>query len=563
LAKDGVPHGRSDETFVQLHGTGNRTDLLPGLIFSDLEHDLCTCSEAALGVIIDVLERPLQTVLSPAPGAQAVSVGQRRAFDQLRAEFLAGMQMPMQPLECKLLKLADSFNTPPAREWASLEVGGCAERNLTLSRLNDMQEIAQIRGPATDWFCEVAERAGNALPACIPDSPILFDDIQRGFGGPRPVMNREPLERWVGFVFATLKRYGHEALRVWWGTNLGPLSYGLATINRDLFAASVLAIDLAGLTTAAEETANRERASCSPFSVPSMEEQGFQWAEETPPPLSPPDNYTLGRLVDDLRRFGEQYHQSVENIRQENPVVQRHSRIQLGAFVSQSRAFLQIVPGFNELRTLAQSLWREEISFAVGQRIVDALVQGSNGSLSAVAVEGLTLAEAASRLTPAHEGGELPASTDGDARQQNQRRPGDVEKSTIPAPVERTTSIDEATVSLPQARRTLKEPSKDAFSVYRFWFASSCVLSDRKTQRQLAEDPELMNHLGRKVDQGTISRWLNQVRDWIKAGNILPDLSDPLETNPTPMDPERIDLGPHREHRPKHQRKRRTSDSEE
>jgi hypothetical protein len=61
------------------------------------------------------------------------------------------------------------------------------------------------------------------------------------------------------------------------------------------------------------------------------------------------------------------------------------------------------------LRTLAQSLWGEEISFEVGRRIVDTLVQGSNGSLSAVAAEGLTLAEAASRLTPAHDGDELPA----------------------------------------------------------------------------------------------------------------------------------------------------------
>jgi hypothetical protein len=72
-----------------------------------------------------------------------------------------------------------------------------------------------------------------------------------------------------------------------------------------------------------------------------------------------------------------------------------------------------------------------------------------------------------------------------------------------------------------------------------------------------------MKLLGRKVDQGTISRMLKQVRDWIAAGNILPDLSEALDSKPTSMDPETIDLGPNREHRPKHQRKRRTSDRDE
>jgi hypothetical protein len=223
--------------------------------------------------------------------------------------------------------------------------------------------------------------------------------MQRGLSGPRPVMNRGPLERWIGFVFATLKRNGHEALRVCWGTNLGPLSYGVATLDRDLCAASVLAIDLARLTTAAEEAANRERASCSPFSVPSMEEQGVQWVENVPPPPPPPENYTLGQLVDDLQRFGESYHQQAELIRQQSPIAQRGDWIRLAVLVSHARASLQRIPGFNELRALAKSMWEEEMSFVAGQRIVDALVERSNGSLSPSEVEGLTLSEAVSRLS--------------------------------------------------------------------------------------------------------------------------------------------------------------------
>jgi hypothetical protein len=417
LAKNGAPSGVSDETFVQMYGTGGRSDLLPGLIYSDLEHDLCTCSEAAIAIIIEALERSVQTRL-PAPlEAQGLSADQRRTFDHLRAEFLAGTQLPTS-LECKLPKLADSFDTPPAIEWAGLQVGGCVERFLTLSRLNDMQEIAQVRGPATGWFCELAERAGNALPLFVLDLPVLFDDIRRGCGGPRPVISRGPLERWIGFVFTVLKKHEHVALQIRWETQMGPLSHGLATLDRDLFAASVLVIDLAKLTTAAEEASNRERATCSPFTVPSMEEQGVQWAEKIPPPPAPPEHYTLGDLLHDLRQFGESYQKTEEQIREQHPVVQRGQRIQLGAFVSHTRDSLQRITGFKELRDLARSLWGEEISFAVGQRIVEALVERSNGRMSPSDTEGLKLVEVAAMLTPGHGGEELPAPTDGESRKQ-------------------------------------------------------------------------------------------------------------------------------------------------
>jgi nucleoside phosphorylase len=418
LANGGAPSGRSDETFAQMHGTGGRSDLLPGLIFSDLEHDLCTCSEAALGAIIDALERYVQIGPTVPLESQGVSVDQRRTFDQLRTQFFAGTLFSEPSLECKLFKLADSFDTPPASEWGGLEMGGCHERFVMLSQLNDQKEIAQIRGPATNWFCEIAERAGDALPSYISDRPILFDDLQRGLRGPRAVLNRGALERWVGFVFSTLSRYAPETLHVFWGTPRGPLSYGFATLDRDLCAASVLAIDLARLTTAAEDASNRERETCSPFLVPSMEEQGFQWAEERPAPPPPPQNYTLRNLLNDLRQFSEAYQRDADHIRQHDPIIQGGEQVQQGAFVSGARECLLRIPGFTELRELARSLWNEEISFAVGRRIVDALVQRSNGSLSTAAAEGLTLAEAASKLTPEHEGNEMPAPIDGEARRQ-------------------------------------------------------------------------------------------------------------------------------------------------
>ncbi len=424
LSKDGAPAGISDETFVQLHGMGGRSDLLPGLIYSEMAHDLCTCSEAAVAVVLDALEKHAQAGTPAGSEVPRLSAGQRRTFDQLRAEFEAGAQMPM-AFECKLLKLADSFESPPAIEWVGLEVGGCVERFLTLSKLNDQQEIIQIRGPATEWFCQVAERAGNALPPWIPDFPLLFDDPQLGFGGPRPVMNRDACERWIGFVFATIKQHAPESLRVTWGTPMGPLSYGFATLERNLCGASVLAIDLARLTTAAAETAKQFRENCSPFTVPSLEEQGFQWTEEVPPP-TPPVNYTLGKLVEGLRLFAEDYQLVEERIREEHPITAKGSRFRLGAHVSGARACLLAIPGFAELRAWARSEWDEEISFAVSRRIVDALVTRSNGRLSANAAEGLSLAEAVARLSA------LP-------RESLEEDEVDSSSNELPAPVDRET----------------------------------------------------------------------------------------------------------------------------
>jgi hypothetical protein len=84
-----------------------------------------------------------------------------------------------------------------------------------------------------------------------------------------------------------------------------------------------------------------------------------------------------------------------------------------------------------------------------------------------------------------------------------------------------------------------------------------------QNQTQLAEDPELMKRLGSSPSQGTISRWLSAVRRWMDAGNALPVLPAPLDAKPTSVDPKHLDLGPHGEHRPKHQRKPRSSDSGE
>jgi hypothetical protein len=385
-----------DETFAQLYGTAGLSDILPGLIFSNLQEDLCSCSEAAISVILDALER--KAVIGPGirMAARALSEEERKPFDELRAQFQAETQLPV-GVNCVLLRLADSFESSPATQWANVYMGGQECRQLTLSRLNDKQELAQIHGFATQWFCELAERAGQALPSFVPDLPILFSDSRLGFGGPTPVVYRGAVERWIGFVFATLKRYAPQELQVRWETDRGPVRSGQATFTNGLFAASLLALDLAGLTTFAEEAAIRARATCSPFSVPSMEEVGLQFNGATPP-APQLTMCTLGQLVEWLRRFGEDCRNMEEQIQEQPGAMQRGARAQHAMSVTEARAHFQAVTGFTGLRDWVRAQWDQELSFAVGQRLVNTLVERSNGGLTTVAAENLPLEEVVPRL---------------------------------------------------------------------------------------------------------------------------------------------------------------------
>jgi hypothetical protein len=264
LSEDGGPPGRIEEACVQMWGARTRRDFFPGLMYSELEHDVCTCSEAAIDLILEKLRMP--PVRSAIQGPEGLAWRPSReslmAFRQLRARFAAAADWPgPDGLVTKLLKFADSFSTPPATEWAALECGGCVERWFLLSRLNEHQELCQIRGPATEAFCELAKDAGRQLPSDrFPDRPVLFDVVGHNRAGipigrclPTPVMDRGPEARWLAFVFNTLKENEHPDLQIRWETPQGPHGHGMATLTCELFAASVLAIDLAGLAPAAVE----------------------------------------------------------------------------------------------------------------------------------------------------------------------------------------------------------------------------------------------------------------------------------------------------------------------
>jgi hypothetical protein len=93
----------------------------------------------------------------------------------------------------------------------------------------------------------------------------------------------------------------------------------------------------------------------------------------------------------------------------------------------------------------------------------------------------------------------------------------------------------------------VRKPSKDDFVIHKYQMESG------KTQTEMEKDPILMQLLGRTMNQGNISRAIKRVDKWRGAGNDFPDLTQ----KPTPVDPERLDLGKNQEGRTQRQRHRR------
>jgi hypothetical protein len=102
-----------------------------------------------------------------------------------------------------------------------------------------------------------------------------------------------------------------------------------------------------------------------------------------------------------------------------------------------------------------------------------------------------------------------------------------------PTSVEAPAGKEERTSQAP--RKRLKEPSPEAFEAYALYNASWDQMSVAKQLAKKLNRPTL--------GQGTISRWVAHVREWLGAGNPVP--------NPAPKtfstDPTKIDRGPGRQ----------------
>jgi transposase len=118
--------------------------------------------------------------------------------------------------------------------------------------------------------------------------------------------------------------------------------------------------------------------------------------------------------------------------------------------------------------------------------------------------------------------------------EQPDRQPEVASQPPSPRKVEKPVSASASGTVAPRrtsTRMSYKEPSARAISAYRAV----------KMMGQKQED--VAPQFG--VSQGTVSRWVKQVSEWIATGNILPDLDVPRRKAVT-MDPRKLEQGPRR-----------------
>ncbi len=237
-------------------------DIIPGVLWSRLNTDLFSATEAAVELLIERLEQPPPT----APNLSVVG----EQFEGLHARFAALSEWerrsprptagrPEPPVhlrwypEFRVLKVANAFRMPPAHQWCEFPMELDFDRLLLAHHHADAEYLISRHLPAE--FLTLAEQAGNALPPFTTDAPVLFSRLVQSGGVltvPAAALNPDPVARWVRFVF-----YMHRANDPTGGAGVRfldpptptpfPDLYGYATLPTGLFEASARAIEFANL----------------------------------------------------------------------------------------------------------------------------------------------------------------------------------------------------------------------------------------------------------------------------------------------------------------------------
>jgi hypothetical protein len=281
---------RWHELRFQMWRSGSRAptaDRVPGVIWSQLADDVFTSSAAAVRWLIAELRRPPR----PGPGAAVVHrhfgplyehFARRGALDRHSCDLVASSPGAAAWLpEIQVVKVADSFRTPPAGDWNDFSEGTAYEE-VWLSRLHADAEYFLYRGLASD-FEQLCREAGNALPDRVEaDRPVMFhrraeprpgivevrqvrgrSSVGIEFHPPDPTppipprgtaLNPDPVARWVRFVCNALRAHDpqEEYVRFHYPDTPAPTHpvrdlFGYVTFPVGFFAASARAIEVAGL----------------------------------------------------------------------------------------------------------------------------------------------------------------------------------------------------------------------------------------------------------------------------------------------------------------------------
>ncbi len=219
------------ELDLQLGAVRVSPDVFPGVIVSRLGEasDFLTASTSALRLIMEALDGTTRAA-QPLPSA---------AFARLRDDFLhlaESYAHHPRELSVRVLRLGDSFRTPPATEWAGIDRGGDGwgiPRYYVLSQLAANRVVCELRGPGAETFRQLADRAGALLPewpvqrysallsdvgsfarycdpARFPWAPLAGDMWSHGM----VTDHRGNEERWLGLVFGVLMATRREHLNL-------------------------------------------------------------------------------------------------------------------------------------------------------------------------------------------------------------------------------------------------------------------------------------------------------------------------------------------------------------
>jgi hypothetical protein len=286
------------EQWLQLGGVvSHATDRYPGLIFSCFPHQLDLVS--ATGHAIELIRCAVR-----GGGGFRVSDTNRDHLRRVHQEFAAIGNTPTRRSnaesdpDVRVLRLDNSFRTPPAARWAGYQEGGDTQQTLALSLRRGVREVCVLRGPSVGDFTRRADRAGALLPAWAEyrAAPLLEDadnwltrvtrrrelaseqyyfateDGSPPGGVPVPLStvirhywestrpsahwgetvtdHRGNVERWLGFVFYVLKEYDPDSVEVR-RASAGRTDYRgwnavLTLRGMNVYQASARAMELAG-----------------------------------------------------------------------------------------------------------------------------------------------------------------------------------------------------------------------------------------------------------------------------------------------------------------------------
>jgi hypothetical protein len=309
------------ELDLQLGGVRVSPDVYPGVMLSRLAEssDFLTASLNTLCLIQEALDG-LERDACPEPSAEFARL--HEAFSR-QAELDARHPVG---LSVKVLRLANSFRTPPATDWAGINRGGDGygiPHIRVLSQLDADRVVCEVRGLGNETFLELADRAGALLPrwptqqypAVLSNvgAFVRFCDLDTypwavysGDGWNRGMVtdHRGNVERWLGFMFAVLMAHRLEYFDLMTRPTEVPLATGLEPVNALLtlrginpFAACARALELAELVP------NRPRVQPQPTQIVPPQPLTDPEAKERPPMALQPLLYLeIEQLLADARK---------------------------------------------------------------------------------------------------------------------------------------------------------------------------------------------------------------------------------------------------------------------